>query len=168
MKTRPPVRLLVCGNRDRADDGAALRAVGSLVARHRYRVGHDVAVERCGQLDVQHLLDVPTGQAIVIVDAAVGIAAGEVVTTSLEELIDHPLGPAPHSSHALPINQLLGVANVLSDKPLRGLFVGIGGDDFGLGDRLSSAVSRGLPGFVSAIEGAVEALLSAPALAGQG
>jgi hydrogenase maturation protease len=167
MKTRPPVRLLVCGNRDRADDGAALRAVGSLVARHRYRVGRDLVVERCGQLDVQHLLDVPTGQAVVIVDAAVGVAPGEVVTTSLEELIDHPQGPAPHSSHSLPINQLLGVANVLSDTPLRGLFVGIGGDDFGFGERLSSAVSRGLPGFVAAIDGAVEALLDVHAVAVQ-
>jgi hydrogenase maturation protease len=168
MKARPPVRLLVCGNADRADDGAAMRAVGALVARHHYRLGRDIAVQRCGELDVLHLLDVPTGQAIVIVDAAVGVAPGEVVTASLEELIDYPDGPAPYSSHALPINQLLGVANVLADKPLRGLFVGIGGTDFGFGERLSAAVASGLPNFIAAIDGAVVRLLapSEVALAG--
>ena len=168
MRSHPPVRLLVCGNPDRADDGAAIRAVGSLVARHHYRLGRDLAVERCGELDVLHLLDVPTGQAIVIVDAAVGVAPGEVVTASLEELIDYPDGPTPHSSHALPINQLLGVANVLADKPLHGIFVGIGGADFGFGERLSAAVAGGLPSFIAAIDGAVERLLapSEVALAG--
>jgi len=160
MKHTAPVRLLVCGNSDRADDGAALRAVRSLVARHHYRLGRDLAIEHCGELDVLHLLDVPTGQAIVIVDAAVGVAPGEVVTASLEDLIDFPDGPAPHSSHALPINQLLGVANVLADKPLRGLFVGIGGADFGFGQRLSAAVTRGLPDFIAAIDGAVERILA--------
>ena len=167
MRARTPVRLLVCGNSDRADDGAAIRAVGSLVAGNRYRLGRDLAVERCGQLEVQLLLFVPTGQAVIIVDAAVGVRPGRVVTASLEELMDHPRGPAPHSSHSLPINQLLGVANVLSDKPLRGLFVGIGGADFGFGEHLSSAVSRGLPRFVAAIDGAVEVLLGAPAAATQ-
>jgi hydrogenase maturation protease len=168
MKHAVPVRLLVCGNGDRADDGAALRAVRSFVAGRHYRIGRDVSVERCDQLDVLHLLDVPSGQALVIVDTAVGVAPGEVVTTTLEELIDHPEGPAPHSSHSLPINQVLGVANVLAEKPLEGLFVGIGGSDFGFGQRLSEAVVRGLPAFVSAIDHAVEALLPLSAATARG
>lgn len=168
MKHAASVRLLVCGNSDRADDGAALRAVRSFLARRHYRMGRDVSVERCDQLDVLHLLDVPTGQAVVIVDAAIGVEPGEVVTTTLEELIDYPQGPSPHSSHSLPINQLLGVANVLAEKPLEGLFVGIGGSDFGFGQRLSSSVVRGLPAFVSAIDHAVEALLPIPAAAATG
>jgi hydrogenase maturation protease len=168
MRHNASVRLLVCGNSDRADDGAALRAVRSFLARRHYRVGRDVSVERCDQLDVLHLLDVPTGQAVVIVDTAIGVEPGEVVTTTLEELIDYPMGPSPHSSHALPINQLLGVANVLAEKPLEGLFVGIGGSDFGFGDHLSSPVVRGLPTFVSAIDHAVEALLPVPATAATG
>jgi hydrogenase maturation protease len=168
MKRAASVRLLVCGNSDRADDGAALRAVRSLLAQHHHRVGRDVAIERCDHLDVLHLLDVPTGQALVIVDAAIGVEPGEVVTTTLEELIDYPQGPSPHSSHSLPINQLLGVANVLAEKPLEGLFVGIGGSDFGFGERLSSSVVRGLPNFVSAIDHAVEALLPIPAATASG
>jgi len=79
--------------------------------------------------------------------------------------MDHPEGPAPHSSHSLPINQVLGVANVLAEKPLEGVFVGIGGSDFGFGERLSSSVMRGLPAFVAAIDRAVEALLPLPAAA---
>ena len=39
MKHAASVRLLVCGDSDRADDGAALRAVRSFVARRRYRMG---------------------------------------------------------------------------------------------------------------------------------
>jgi hydrogenase maturation protease len=168
MKHAASVRLLVCGNSDRADDGAALRAVRSFIARRHYRIGRDVSVERCDQLDVLHLLDVPMGQAVVIVDAAIGVEPGEVVTTTLEELIDYPQGPSPHSSHSLPINQLLGVANVLAEKPLEGLFVGIGGSDFGFGERLSSPVAHALPTFVSAIDHAVEALLPVPAAAASG
>jgi hydrogenase maturation protease len=156
------VRVVVCGNIHRADDGAAIRAVGLLLARGSYRRGHDIDVDRCGELSIEHLLDVPCGQPLVIVDAAVGVRPGRVVTAGLDQLIDHPNAAAPHSSHALPINQVLGVVNVLSDRPLNGLFVGIGGADFGYGQRLSPAVKRGLSRYIDAIEHAIELLQPAP------
>jgi hydrogenase maturation protease len=147
---RGSVRLLVCGNPHRRDDGAALRAAALLVPSLRLRHCPIEAV-RCGQLDVDHLLSVPPGMPVVLLDAAVGVPPGSIVVRSLDELIDQPGGAAPHSSHALPINQVLGMANVLADQPLRGVFVGIGGADFGYGDALSPAVQASLPAYRDAI-----------------
>lgn len=154
MRLDPAVRLLACGNSHRRDDGAALWAVGLLQPRLR-RGRCMVEVTRCGQLDVQHLLDVPAGEPVVLLDAAVGVPAGEIVVRPLDELIDFPNGPAPHSSHALPANLVLGMANVLADKPLKGYFVGIGGADFGYGETLSEKVRLAMPAYVEAITEAI-------------
>ena len=154
MNAAKSVHVLVCGNLDRADDGAALVAVRDLVRRRADR--RRVEFERCGELDIAHLIDLPAGQPVVIVDTAVGLRPGRVVTIPLDDLIDHPLGPVPHSSHALPINLVLGVANVLSATPLKGVFVGVGGLDFGYGSDLSAPVLRALPRFIAAREAAIE------------
>jgi hydrogenase maturation protease len=145
MKTLPPapVWLLACGNPDRRDDGAALLATRGLPAT------------QCGQLEIDHLLAAPAGVPIVICDATVGVAPGSVVTLTFDELLAHPRGPAPHSSHALPIDQVIGVARALSAEPIDGLFVGIGGVDFGFGRGLSPAVEAALPQFRAAIESQV-------------
>lgn len=146
----PTVRLLVCGNPHRRDDGAALRAASELVPR--LRQGRcPVEVIRCGQLDVEHLLAVPPGDLVVLLDTAIGVPAGEIIVRPLDELIDHPNGPAPHSSHALPINQVLGMANVLAERPLSGVFVGIGGGDFGYGEEMSPHVKEQMPAYLEAI-----------------
>jgi len=141
----PPatVWLLCCGNADRRDDGAALVATRGLAAT------------QCGQLDIDHLLAAPAGVPIVICDAAAGVAPGVVVTKTFDELLANPRGPAPHSSHALPIDQVIGIARALADKPIDGLFVGIGGADFGFGCGLSPAVEAALPEFRAAIESRV-------------
>jgi Ni,Fe-hydrogenase maturation factor len=83
------------------------------------------------------------------------VAPGEVVVRQLDELIDNPSGAAPHSSHVLPANLVLGMANVLAERPIRGYFVGIGGADFGYGDGLSAPVRRALPAFQERIVEAV-------------
>ena len=145
MKTLPaaPVWLLCCGNADRRDDGAALLATRGLPAT------------RCGQLELDHLLAAPAGVPIVICDTTVGVTPGRVVTLTFDELLANPRGPAPHSSHALPIDQVIGVARALSSEPIDGLFVGIGGVDFGFGRGLSPAVEAALPQFRAAIESQV-------------
>jgi hydrogenase maturation protease len=145
MTTDPlaTVWLLACGNVDRRDDGAALLATRGLPAT------------QCGQLDIDHLLSAPAGVPIVICDAAAGVAPGVVVTKTFDELLANPRGPSPHSSHALPIDQVIGVARALSTKPIDGLFVGIGGADFGYGPGLSPAVEAALPEFRAAIESQV-------------
>jgi len=135
-----PTWLLACGNLDRRDDGAALRATAGLPA---------VA---CGQLEIDDLLTAPAGHTIVICDAAAGVPAGKVTTLSFEELLANPRGPSPHSSHALPIDQVIGVARALAVAASIGFFVGIGGADFGFGEGLSAPVAAGLPAFRAAIE----------------
>ncbi len=152
------IRVLVCGTSDRADDGVAPRAVAELLPSLREEGRYDVDVRYCGQLDVEHLLDVPAGTPVLIVDAASGVPAGEIVTRDLDALLADRPGPAPRSSHALPIGQVLGIAQAFAEAPMRGSFVGVGGADFGLGDELSPQVERALPAFVEAIRGSIERL----------
>ena len=70
----PSVRLLVCGNADRGDDGAALSAVATLLPSLPSAMLERLEVRRCGHLRVEDLLEVPEGEVAVVVDAAVGIA----------------------------------------------------------------------------------------------
>jgi hydrogenase maturation protease len=158
MTDEGAIRVLVCGTPDRTDDGVALRAVAQLLPSLREEGSHDVDVRYCGQLDVEHLLDVPAGTPVLIVDAAAGVPAGQIVTLGFDELLAHPHGPSPRSSHALPIGQVLGIARVFADAPPEGEFVGLGGADFGLGEELSPEVERALPAFVGAIGRSIERL----------
>ncbi|HLB43857.1 MAG TPA: hydrogenase maturation protease [Candidatus Limnocylindrales bacterium] len=164
MTTPAPtlVRLLVCGNVDRCDDGAAIWAAHELLADATAEYGLELDVHQCGQLDVVQVLDLGSGVPLVIIDCATGVDAGEVVTLPLDDLLAHPRGPSPHSSHALPIDQVLGVARQLSEAPIDGLFVGVGGADFGFGRTFSTPVRKALPAFIAAITAAIERLAGQP------
>ena len=120
------VRLLVCGNADRGDDGAALAAVAGLLPGLAPHLLGVIDVRRCEMLDVEHLVDVPPAMACVIVDTAVGIPVGSVVTIPLMELPDRDgaSGPTPRSSHTLPIGQVVALAAILRDRAARGHFRG--------------------------------------------
>jgi hydrogenase maturation protease len=159
------VRLLVCGNAERGDDGAALAAVATLLAGLPPHLLAVLEVRRCEQLDLDDLLDLPLSTACVITDAVVGLAPGEVVTIPLGELPerDAAAGPVPRSSHVLPIGQLVAIAAVMRDRPLDGAFVGIGGRSFGFGRGIGRPVRAALPAYRSAIE---SALIDAAAIAG--
>jgi hydrogenase maturation protease len=163
------VRLLVCGNADRGDDGAALAAVAGLLPGLPPHLLSILDVRRCEQLEVEDLIDVPSSSACVIVDTAVGIPVGTVVTIPLIELPqrDAAAMPTPRSSHALPIGQLVAVASILREHPLEGTFVGLGGRSFGFGRALGRPVRASLPGFRCAIESAlIEAAAVAAARSG--
>ena len=154
-------RLLVCGNVDRCDDGAAIWAAGTLLPGLHEEGARNVDARRCGQLDIEHLLDAE-GSPLIIVDTATGIEPGRVVTLTLDKLLAHPRAIAPHSSHALPIDQVVGIARQLSGAPIDGLFVGIGGADFGFGRFLSTPVRRAMPDFIAAIGAAIDTLTAHP------
>jgi len=159
-RPRPPLRLLVCGNVERCDDGAAIWAASHLLPGSAAEDLPGIDVERCSQLDIEHLLDGGRGAPVLIIDTAVGVAPGRVVTLTFDELLTHARRAAPHSSHALPIDQVIGVARQLSEAPVDGLFVGIGAADLGFGRSLSKPVREGLGEFVVAIQKALMRLAS--------
>jgi len=152
-----PIRLLVCGNAERGDDGAALVAVAGLLPGLPPHLLAILEVRRCEQLELEDLLDVPEATACVIVDTAIGVPVGTVVTIPLCELParDAAACPSPRSSHVLPIGQLVAIAQILRERPLEGSFVGLGGRSFGFGRALGRPVRAALPSFRSAIETAL-------------
>ena len=154
-------RVLVCGNEDRCDDGAALWAANHLASGGNANDDlHGIEIVRCGQLNVEDLLDRADGAPVLIVDTAVGVEPGRVVTLDFDTLLAHPRDIAPHSSHALPIDQVIGIARELSSTPVDGMFVGIGADDVGYGHRLSRPVRESMGEFVIAIQCALMRLSS--------
>lgn len=148
--TTARLQILVCGNSDRCDDGAAIWAVSHMLPNRGFLEASGIAVTQCGQLDVNDLVGI--AGPVLIVDTAVGVAAGASVTLDFDELLAHPKDISPHSSHALPIDQVIGISRSLRDAPLDGLFVGIGAADVGFGQRLSTPVREGMGQFVDAIE----------------
>jgi hydrogenase maturation protease len=150
------VVVLVCGERLRGDDGAALLAAEGLGAAAR-ELSEIVEV---GQLSVEALLDVAEGVAIILADTAVGVAAGDVVIVPLSGIARPSSVAAPGSSHSLPPDQVLALAEEVRGSPLRGVFVGIGGEVFELGEGLSPAVAAGLPAFTAAIAAEIGRLAS--------
>ncbi len=150
-----PVTLLVCGERFRRDDGAAIAAV-QLLPPAALALAE---VAEVGQLDVETLMDVPDDAAIVLADAALGVVPGQVVTLTLDDVADNSRGgPTPASTHSLSPEQVLGVAAELRGSMPRGLFVGIGAADFGYGEQLSPAVAGKLDEFAEAIAEAIHSL----------
>jgi hydrogenase maturation protease len=162
MSSHPRVRLLVCGAGDRGDDGAALAAAATLLPTLDEEHRGWLEIRRCGQLDVQDLLDLPEGMAGVIVDAAIGIPPGAIITIPFDQLTAAGVATGPRSSHAMPIDQVLTLASTLRDRPLRGTFVGIGGRRFGFGQSLSRVVRAAMPAYREAIAEEIERLVAEP------
>lgn len=159
-----PVRLLVCGNTDRGDDGAALAAVTGLLAGLPAHLLADLEVRPCESLQLEDLLELPDDGACVIVDAARGMTPGAVVTIALTDVParDARTGPVPRSSHVLPIGQIVAMAEVMRGRPVAGSLVAIGGVSFGFGPGLARPVRRALPAFQAAIEAALIDAAMAP------
>jgi len=158
----PTVRLVVCGSADRGDDGAALIAVAHVLPVLDAGTREQLEVRRCPQLDISDVLDVPDDVACLLLDTVVGIEPGSVVTLSLPDLAGRRAGVNPRSSHALPIDQVLGVSEAVRGALPRGAFVGIGGSWFGFGEIQSRVVRAGLPRFEAAIADAIRTLVRFP------
>ena len=152
--TRLRVRVLVCGEPLRGDDGAAVLAAAGLTADARALA----EVFEVGQLSLAAMLDVPEGAAVIVADAAVGVAAGEVVVVPLAEIVQRASGAAPASSHSLPPDQILAIAEEMRGAPFSGVFVGIGAVEFGFGEDPSPKVAAGLPALTAAMEAEIRRL----------
>jgi hydrogenase maturation protease len=148
---RTKVTVLVCGSPDRGDDAAAMQAVELLRPETRRRA--DVRI--VGQLGVEQLVDRRSDGAVIVVDAALGLAPGRVARLSFAELRSGVRSPVPRSSHELPIPEVVGIAELIGG-PLVGGLVVIGGLDFSLGAGLSPQVREGLAEFAHQIAHAIE------------
>jgi hydrogenase maturation protease len=139
--------VLVCGDPSRGDDGAAIAAVARLE-----RDAPPVRVRRVGQLEPDDLVKaVSGGGRCIVVDAVRGIDPGRIVEVPLRTLgaVD---GPQPASSHALPMEIVIGLAEALGADIDRAVFVGIGGRCFELGAGLSPGVAASLDRAAQAID----------------
>jgi hydrogenase maturation protease len=149
------VWLIVCGERERGDDAAGPIAIDGLpldlLASCELRMDSGLSVET--------IVDIPPGVACVLVDAALGIDPGAVVTCPLGSLAARGGSGArtvsPSSSHVLAVDQVLGLAEIVRGELPDGTFVGIGAAGADIGSPLSPAVEDGLPAFRDAIAGAV-------------
>jgi hydrogenase maturation protease len=141
----PRATVLVCGDRHRQDDAAALVAADRLSET----LPADVVVKCVGQLGADDLVTATTAGRCLVIDAVCGIGPGAIVSMPLSELSSG--GPASASSHALPIPTVIALADALGADMARGTFVGIGGDTFDLGEGLSPLVEAALDEFVAEI-----------------
>ena len=147
------VDVLVCGSLDRGDDGAAIaaaRLLRALPAGARVRI--------VGQLDIDDLLAVPSGGAVVIVDAATGVPPGRIVELPLRGFLGAGSETVPRSSHALAMPEVIGVADMVRGRPLAGRIVVIGGRQYGLGRPMSRRVAMAIPALTEAVCRAVDDL----------
>ena len=152
--------ILVCGDPSRGDDGAAIAAV----ARLERADPPAACVRRVGQLEPDDLVAaVASGGRCVVVDAVRGVEPGRIIEVPLGRLAAAD-GPQPASSHALPLEIVIGLAEALGADIDRAVFVGIGGHRFDLGTGLSPAVAAALDAAAEAIDRAI----SLDALAGVG
>jgi hydrogenase maturation protease len=162
--THPSVRIVVCGNADRGDDGAALAAVATLLPTLPRDLLTRLEVRRCPELRVEDLVDLPHGSTCLILDAVAGPEPGEVVRVELDQLRERePF--SPRSSHQLPIVLVLGLAGVMRQRPIPGTFVGIAGRGFGFGAPLSRAIRSGMAAYRRTIESELRRLTALADLA---
>ena len=145
------VPVLVCGNELRGDDGAAFAATSNLPEP----AAALAEVSEVQQLEADLLLDAGI-EPCVVVDTAVGIAPGAVVVYPLASVAMRRFGRAPDSSHRVPLSRAVALAETVLGRPMRGLFVGIGGERFESGSPLSDSVAAAIPGARLAVAAAVE------------
>lgn len=139
----------------REDDGVADAAV-DLLSDDVRSVVH---VESIGVLSVEALLDVPEGSGVVVADVASGARPGEIVVVPIGEIRRD--GPFPGTTHMMPPDEVIAAAAALRGHMPRGIFVGMGGAEFGFGDRLSPAVQAALAEYVTALADAIRSLAHA-------
>lgn len=153
----PIVRIVVCGNADRGDDGVALATIARLLPTLPHRLLAKVEIRRCLELRVEDLVDLKPGVSCLIVDAVLGPEPGQVVCRDLSCLLERQ-SFTPRSSHELPMDLVLGLAGVLRDEPVAGTFVGLCGHGFDYGAPLSRVVRSAMPAFRDAITAELEKL----------
>jgi hydrogenase maturation protease len=138
--TAPRVTVFACGEPLCGDDAAAGLAVSALPPRARLAAD----VHRVGQLSPEMLIGPAAATPVVIVDAVAGLEPGELLRLDLADVPALARQIRPRSTHQLPLDQMLGLAEALGHRP-EGVFLGVGGTVFGFGLPLSEPVWHALP-----------------------
>jgi len=145
------VRMIALGNPDRGDDGAAM-----LVAE-RFR--DEAAVVSAGRPGPA-LLDllIPDRPCILLDVTVSGALPGSIHEFDLHELEPAVLPDSRLSSHGFGPAETLALARSLGRTLPRGMFMGIEGESFRLGEGLSLRVRQALQGFEDRIRETVRTL----------
>jgi hydrogenase maturation protease len=133
-------RVLVIGygNELRGDDGAGYQVAEELTAG---ALGSGVDVIARRQLTPELALDVSRAQRLILVDAAIGVAAGQV---EVHRLAPEP-GPGQPWSHHMTPHALLALARELYDAAPDTWVVSVGAAATEFGQGLSPEVRAALP-----------------------
>ena len=150
--------VFACGDPLRGDDSVAPVAVSGLPSG----AAALAEVRVVGALEAEHLVDLPAGVAAVIVDAVVGPEPGAIVELSLAELGARAARVITTSTHQLPLDRVVALAQLLRDEPVMGRFVGVGIEAVTEGAELSEPVAGALPAFRVAIARAITDLAGSP------
>ena len=149
-----PVTVFACGDPLRGDDG-----VGPTVARALSSQILAMADMRVvGALEPEHLTQLPASTRVVIVDAVVGPPAGTIVELDLGALARQARRVTTTSSHQLPLDRVVALAQTLRDEPLEGCFVGVAIGSVAIGSGIGEEVRAALPALQDAMARAVESL----------
>ncbi len=111
-----------------------------------------------GALGPEHLMRLPSGARVVIVDAVVGVPSGHVVEWDLAGLSGRAAPLVSLSSHQLPLDQVVAMSQLLRDEPLEGRFVGLGIGSVVLGEPPADIVAGAVPALRDAVARAIVAL----------
>jgi hydrogenase maturation protease len=136
----PSIRVLVCGAIDRADDGAAIRAVRALPQVVR----REASIEEVGYLSPELLIGDPPSTRRLVLDSVAGLPGGEILDLPLAELPALEAQMGTTSSHALAPGAAVALAALLGVVRPTDRFLGIGGESFAVGGDLSPAVAAQL------------------------
>lgn len=155
MSSTGTVVVFACGDSLRGDDGAAHAAVRALPPRSRALA----EIHEVGGLAVDQLLAVDAESQVIVVDAVAGVAPGSLVRFDLDALPAEAAHLTPRSTHELPLDQAVGMAQLLGRR-VNGTFLGIGGLQYALGSGLSAPVSLGIARLRAALTAEIERLHS--------
>ncbi len=148
------VVVFACGDPLRGDDSVAPTACRSLPLEVRARAD----VRLIGALEAEYLRDLPAGVRAVIVDAVVGPPPGTIVEMDLAEMSGRAEKVVTTSTHQLPLDQVVALAQVLRERPVLGRFVGVGIEAVAIGEEPRTSVAESIPALRDAVARAVEEL----------
>lgn len=159
MTTQSPIRCLVlaCGNTLREDDGAGPWLAAW--AEERFDGERGVRVLARQQWTPELAQDVAEATAVVFVDCATNLGAGEVKICSVET---GPNGGSALATHHVGAGELLALSEALYGvQPATALLLTVGAGSLELHEGFSDAVKAALPEACALLEKTVRQLIAA-------